>query len=186
VPVWFGDLYYWSLYSPMVLPSTAIVRRSAAGDGPWFPPENHIGDWEFFARLSHRCGGVFVPLETTLNRSHDDRFRLTRVDGRVRVTRRLEMIRRLWRTDQAFLRDHRDELDRVEAACLRVLARASLAAGDPATARQALGSLGLLPGQSGAADTLLRVAANVPGTTAAIEVVRRARRLLPRRQPKGF
>jgi glycosyltransferase involved in cell wall biosynthesis len=186
VPAWLGDLYYWSLYSPMVLPSTAIVRRSAVGGDAWFPEENHIGDWEFFARLSHRCGGVFVPIETTLNRSHQDRFRLTRVDGRIRVLRRLDMIRRLWRTDADFVRDHRDELDRVEAACLRQLAHASFFAGDTSTAREALRTIRILPGQARASDHLFRVAAAVPGAPKALGLLRALRGSLRAKPSGGF
>lgn len=186
VTAWLGDLYYWSLYSPMVLPSTAIVRRSAAGAEPWFPEENHVGDWEFFARLSHRCGGVFVPIETTLNRSHDDRYRLTRVDGRTRVRRRLGMIRRLWRTDHAFVRDNRRELDRVEGGCLRQLARASFLAGDAATAREALQAIRTLPGQARASDRLLGVATGVPGARSALGLLRALRGALRAKPGKGF
>ena len=36
-PAYFGDIYYWSLFAPMVLPSTAIIRRSAPGRGHAFP-----------------------------------------------------------------------------------------------------------------------------------------------------
>ena len=186
VRAWLGDLYYWSLYSPMVLPNTAIVRRSAAGGDPWFSEENHVGDWEFFARLSHRCGGVFVPIETTLNRSHDDRFRLTRVDGRIRVLRRLGMIRRLWRTDAVFVRDHRDELDRVEAGCLRQLARASFLAGDTSTARTTLQTIRALPGQARVSDRLLGVAAAVPGGPTALRLLRGLRGSLRTKPGKDF
>lgn len=186
VTAWFGDSYFWSIYSPMVLPSTALVRRRAAGEGPWFPEENHVGDWEFFARLSHRCGGVFVPIETTLNRSHDDEFRLTRTDNRIRVRRRLGMIRRLWRLDPEFLRDHRAELDRIEAGALRQLAKASFYAGDTAAARDALQTLRSLSGQAQTSDRLLGAAAVVPGAPAGLRLLRTLRGSLQRKPAKGF
>jgi glycosyltransferase involved in cell wall biosynthesis len=186
VEAWLGDLYYWSLYSPMVLPSTSIVRRGALGEGVGFIEENHVGDWEFFARLSHRCGAVFVPLETTLNRSHDDRYRLTRADPRQRVGRRLGMIERLWRADPAFVAAHGAELDRVEADCLRQLARVSVAAGEAGAAREALRALRRLPGQARPADLLLRAAAALPGAATAISLLRWIRRPLPARAKTGF
>jgi glycosyltransferase involved in cell wall biosynthesis len=186
VTAWHGDLYFHSLYSPMVLPSTAIVRRTVAGTGPWFPEENHVGDWEFFARLSHRCGGVFVPLETTLNRSHDDEFRLTRTDNRIRVRRRLGMIRRLWRLDPDFLQQHGAELDRIEAGCLRQLARANFHAGDTSAARDALQMLRGLPGQARGSDRLLGLAAIVPGAPAVLGRLRALRGSLRAKPAKGF
>ena len=186
VSAWLGDLYYWSLYSPMVLPSTAILRRSAIGGEPWFPEENQVGDWEFFARLSHRCGGVFLPIETTLNRSHEDPFRLTRVDGRIRVAARLAMIRRVWRTDAEFVRTHRDEIDRAEAGCRRQLARASFCAGDTPAAREALKSLRQLPGQAGGGDRLLEVAAIVPGGATILSGLRALHGSLRAKPAKGF
>jgi glycosyltransferase involved in cell wall biosynthesis len=187
VEAWLGDLYYWSLFSPMVLPSTAIIRRSALGRDTWFYDENQVGDWEFFARLSHRCGGVFVPVETTLNRSHDDAFRLTRAGATIRVLRRIGLIRRVWRSDPDFIREHRDELDRVEAGCLRQLAKASIIAGDYTTAREAMQTVGGLPGQGLTSDTLLRAAAIVPGTASAIGALRWLRGRLPaRKRARGF
>ena len=186
VDAWLGDLYYWSLFSPMVLPSTAIIRRSALGGNTWFYDENQVGDWEFFARLSHRCGGVFVPIETTLNRSHEDAFRLTRVGATVRVLQRIGLIRRVWRTDPDFVALHGDELDRVEAGCLRHLAKATIVAGDYATAREAMRTVGVLAGQGQRSDALLRAAATVPGTAAAIGLLRWLRGRLPARRGSGF
>ena len=61
VDAYAGDLYYWSIFSPMVLPSTAIIRRGALAPGEQFPERDSVGDWEFFARLSHRRGAVFLP-----------------------------------------------------------------------------------------------------------------------------
>jgi glycosyltransferase involved in cell wall biosynthesis len=186
VDAWLGDLYYWSLFSPMVLPSTAIVRRSAVGGDAWFFDDNQVGDWDFFARLSHRCGGVFVPIETTLNRSHHDTFRLTRVDPRIRVLQRLNMIRRVWRTDPAFVREHRPELDRVEAGCLRQFAKISLGIGDTTMAREALRTIRVLPGQTKGSDSVLRAAAIAPGSRAAIGLLRRLRGRLRPKPARGF
>ena len=176
--VWHGDVYESSVYAPMVLPSTAIIRRDAIAGRDGFVEENHVGDWEFFARLSHRCGCAFVPVETTLNRSHEDRYRLTRADPRTKVLRRLGMIRRLWRTDPEYVGAHRAELDRIEALCLRQLATSALALGDRPTAREAMRTIQALPGQAQASDTLLRAAAALPGSTAILSALRAVRRLI--------
>jgi glycosyltransferase involved in cell wall biosynthesis len=129
--VYYGDPYYWALFSPMVLPSAAIVRRGALEGGLAFPESDPTcGDWEFFTRLARRHGGVFVPIETTLNRSHEDRWRLTRVDESIQMTRRIALIRRLWRQDRAFEAQHRSDLDLTEARCLRKLARQQLVGGN--------------------------------------------------------
>ncbi|HEX7114270.1 MAG TPA: glycosyltransferase, partial [Steroidobacter sp.] len=108
--IWCGDTYYWALFAPMVLPSAAIIRRSAIADLRFPESDSTCGDWDFFAQLSHRAGGVFVPIETTLNRSHEDRWRLTRIDGAVQMRRRVAFIRRRWRSDEEFMREHAREV----------------------------------------------------------------------------
>ena len=128
VDAYAGDLYYWSIFSPMVLPSTAIIRRGALAPGERFPERDSVGDWEFFARLSHRRGAVFVPVETTLNRSHDDAVRLTR-HGRHPPAAAHRPHPASVAADEAFAQAHAADLDRVETGCLRRLARLSIAAG---------------------------------------------------------
>ena len=143
--IFFGDTCYWALFAPMVLPSAAIIRRETLDEELSFPEfDSTCGDWDFFARLSHRYGGVFVAGETTLNRSHEDLWRLTRTEGAIQMRRRIAMIRRLWRQDQDFLSQHRVEVDATEAECLRKLARRSLVNGDSAGARAALNELRIL------------------------------------------
>ena len=176
IRVYYGDLYYWSLFGPMVLPSTAIIRRSAIGTDFRFPEnDNTVGDWEFFARLSKLCGGVFVPLDTTLNRSHEDAVRLTRVDESVQLQRRIALIHRVWRQDQAFMDSRKSEVDRVEADCLRRMARLAIAAGNGAAARTALRSLRGVAERSTARDRLLWALACAPFAPAAVGLVRSLR-----------
>jgi hypothetical protein len=156
-----GDVHYWSLFAPMVLPSTAIFRRSALGSAK-FPEVDSVGDWEFFARLSQRCGAVFVPRETTLNRSHEDAVRLTRVDPSLRLRRRLALIHRLWRSDSTFMHARAPDVDRVEASCLRQLARLAIANGDRHAARETLRTLRTIKRQGKASDALLWALAYLP------------------------
>lgn len=164
VQAYFGDTYRWALYAPMVLPSAAIIRRAALDDDLRFPEfDSTCGDWDFFARLSHRHGGVFLPLETTLNRSHEDPWRLTRIEGSIQLRRRIALIRRLWRADPEFMSTYRVEVDRTEADCLRKLAKRLLLNADSAGARGALGELRRLgPMMRQARDLLLWALAFAP------------------------
>lgn len=173
---YYGDLYYRSLFGPMVLPSTAIIRRSAIGTDFRFPEvDNTVGDWEFFARLSKRCGGVFVPKETTLNRSHEDAVRLTRIDASVQLQRRIALIQRVWRQDQAFMRNRKSEVDRVEAECLRRVAKLAISAGNGGAARAALCSLRGVVGRRTLGDQLLWGLACAPFARAAVGLMRSLR-----------
>jgi hypothetical protein len=171
VPIHYGDVYYWSLFAPMVLPSTAIVRRSALGVDTRFPEVDSVGDWEFFARLSQRSGGVFVPTETTLNRSHEDAVRLTRVDPSLRLKRRVALITRLWRQDAAFMQSKAQEVDQVEAGCLRKLAKLAIANGNNAAARESLRALRKLTRFS-VGDAMLWTLACLPFSGAAVAMLR--------------
>jgi glycosyltransferase involved in cell wall biosynthesis len=175
-----GDVYAWSVFAPMVLPSTAMIRREKLPDDLRFPEfDTTCGDWEFFARLSHeQGGGVFVAEETTLNRSHEDPWRLTRVDGIVQLRRQIALIRRVWRADHAFLAAHRADVDRTEASCLRWLARRLLKEGDRTEARATLREAQVLdPGAVRASDTLLTALTHVPFSKGAVAAIRRAARL---------
>ena len=186
VDAYAGDLYYWSIFSPMVLPSTAIIRRGALAPGERFPERDSVGDWEFFARLSHRRAAVFVPVETTLNRSHNDAVRLTRTDPAIRLQRRIGLIQRVWRQDEAFAQAHAADLDRVETGCLRRLARLSIAAGRGAEARESLRAMRAIDGQIQPRDAILWGLSAVPAVGAGAALLRSARRHLPGPPPAGF
>ena len=170
VEVHYGDVYYWSLFAPMVLPSTAIIRRSALLPGEMFPEVDSVGDWEFFARLSHRRGVVFVTADTTLNRSHEDAVRLTRTDPSLRLRRRVTFISRLWRADPEFMKTKGQEVDAVEAECLRKLAKFAIANGNNTVARQTLRELSRL--RASKKDLPLWLLASVPFSGAAVQFLR--------------
>jgi glycosyltransferase involved in cell wall biosynthesis len=107
-----GDIYHASLYQPHVLPSTAIFRRALLPDEIRFIEHDSIcGDWDFFARLSKCHKVVYLDLETTLNRSHEDTFRLTRTDHRIQLDKRIEFIKRVWKSDAAFYRKNKTNVD---------------------------------------------------------------------------
>lgn len=120
--IWLGDIYPASLTDTYVLSSTTLIRRRCLGDIRFPEDEPLGGDREFFARLSKQYGVAFLDLETTLNRSHEDAVRLTRVDSKIRPRRHIRMIRRLWREDTNFMATKRTSVDRQEALLLRRLA----------------------------------------------------------------
>jgi glycosyltransferase involved in cell wall biosynthesis len=112
IQVHVGDIYHVSLFSPQVLPSTAIFRRSLLPDDIRFIEHDSIcGDWDFFTRLSKAHQAVFLNHETTLNRSHEDEFRLTRTDFRIQYAKRVEFIKRVWKSDDQFYQSHKSDVD---------------------------------------------------------------------------
>lgn len=171
----YGDIYYWSLLAPMVLPSTAIVRRSAFGSDLRFPEDDWTcGDWDMFAQLSKGQGGVFVAQETTLNRSHEDEWRLTRIEESIQLERRIAMIQRIWRQDAAFMKQHGAEVDQQEARILRRLARVLFLAGKREAARQKLQEAKRMCSDSeSSTDKLIRGLTRVPFAHALVSLIRR-------------
>jgi GT2 family glycosyltransferase len=181
VPVHLGCVFGRSLHGPMVLPSTAVIRRSALDKHAHRLPENADthGDWEFFARLSRLESALFVDLETAINRSHDDPVRLTRADPRQRLARRISMIDRVWRTDAGFIAQHRQEVDRVQGELLERLARMHLLADDRAASRGALRRAAALSGASRSINDWASLClAHVPGTGRLLRMVRQLRHRL--------
>ena len=174
--VYEGCVHERSLHEPTVLPSTALIRRSAlARLGLALPvvEETH-GDWEFFARLSKGSGALFVDLETTLNRSHEDAVRLTRADPRRRLARRISMISRVWRADRDFMARHAADVDAVERQLLGKLARLELLHSDNAAARSTLNRAAQLArGQRSASDWATLAFAHVPGSGHGLRALRR-------------
>jgi glycosyltransferase involved in cell wall biosynthesis len=171
--LFFGDLYYWSLLAPMVLPSTALIRRAAL-EGLLFPDRvSTCGDWEFFARLSHSHGAVFLATELVLNRSHEDAGRLTRGDPGMRLRRRIDMIHRVWRNDAQFMQHHTGEVAQVELQCLRKLARLLWASGATREARAVTREMSALrDAPSGAGDLLLKLLVAIPGSSVLARLLR--------------
>lgn len=139
--VYLGDIYWFSLVAPIVLPSTAVFRRSCIEPDFRFPEASSCSDWEFFARLSKSRGACYMEIETALNRSHEDAVRLTRISPTVRTTGRLEMIERVWKADSEFYRQHQDEVRQIERDLLLRLSICLLSDGARQEARQSMRTL---------------------------------------------
>ena len=160
-----GDVYRSSLFCPYVLPSTALIRKAAIPARLRFPEIDSVGDWEFFTRLSKETGCLFVDLATTYNRSHEDAVRLTRVDPKLRIGRRIAMIDRVWRADKPFYAKYRDEVDEVQHALLLRAAKLHLLAARRAEARAHLKrASAIVAEQRSLKERALRAAAAIPGS----------------------
>lgn len=180
-----GDIYRASLFCPYVLPSTALIRKSAIPAKLRFPEIDSVGDWEFFARLSKEAGCLYADLETTFNRSHEDAVRLTRTDPSLRLGRRIALIDRLWRADKQFVSQYREEIDEVQHALLLKAAKMHLLAARRSEARAHLKRAGAISREdSSLKERALRTVAAVPGSGlmlfAARKALHGARQLLAR------
>ncbi len=172
-----GDIYHASLYHPAVLPAASLYRRSMTdGERVFNEDDSTCGDWEFFARLSRAHGAAFLALEAAFNRSHDDEVRLMRLDLSIRLERQVRFVRRLWKSDEQFMREHGDEVTRELSRLYAGLAKVQLVNGDRAAAARTLSELRDLDRDHlDARLRLLKIAAAIPGSAAALSSLRRLR-----------
>ncbi len=137
-PVYTGDIYAASLSGPQVPPCASMFRRDRIGDLRFPEFDSLCGDWEFFARLSHRHGAVYADVPVALNRSHEDAVRLTRTDRAIQLESKFDLVERLWRQDPEFLAAHRESVDARQFDLLLALAKCHLLRDDPVRALTAL------------------------------------------------
>ncbi len=138
--VYRGDIYHASLFEPYVLPSTALIRRRCIDpDIRLVDHDPTCGDWDFFARLSHRYSALYMDIETTVNRSHEDEVRLTRLPQTIQIKRRLDMIGRVWQADRNFCRQHGQDIEMVKNDLWMKMAKHQAMVGDITGARESLG-----------------------------------------------
>ncbi|HEU0225967.1 MAG TPA: glycosyltransferase [Steroidobacteraceae bacterium] len=174
--VYAGDIYRWSLAEHWVNPCSALIRKARLLPGERFPDvDPWSGEIEFFARLSHRCGAVFVDQETVVNRSHDDGLRLTRVDPALQLASRVALIDRLWRADREFMREHASDVNQVQLAMLIRLAGLLIGQGRRRQARDALKRANALHAGRPVMRFVLAAAARLPGSRLPVQALRRAR-----------
>jgi hypothetical protein len=174
--VYVGDIYGPSLSRPYVLPSTALVRRSCFEKDLRFNGNYSVcgDDWEFFARASRRHGAAYLDVETTLNRSHEDAVRLTRVSRTIRAERRVRMIERVWGADQEYYTRNQHEVEGVWSQALLDLAKSQLLDGDSRGARSSIRQLGRLSThRQGIKGAALGIAAAFPGAAPTLRLLHR-------------
>jgi hypothetical protein len=76
-----------------------------------------------------------MDLETTVNRSHDDAVRLTRLPQELQTARRIDLINRVWKSDSAFYAQHQKQVDTLEHRLLLKLAMLQALNADVSAAR---------------------------------------------------
>lgn len=160
------DLYEALLRHPYVLPTTAVFRKSFLAPDIRFVDADFIcGDWEFFARLSRRHPAIYMPVETACNRSHEEPGRLTRTPGTLQLRYRLEMIDRVWGTDDGFMAapHNRERVQDTRLQCLLALARSQLRDGDGPGVRKSLDQAAALGRSIPVLLRAVRLCASVPG-----------------------
>lgn len=175
--VYVGDIYEGSLLAPYVLPSTSLIRRDRVD--PDIVLDEHdstCGDWAYFARLSRRHGAVFMDVETTLNRSHEDAVRLTRLPRRLQLERRLAMTRRVWKADSEFYRTHEGAVHDVERRLMLQLALTHALDGSSDAARRLLQDRRRVPGGDPIRDRMIEYTLLVPAGPLLLRLARTMRR----------
>jgi glycosyltransferase involved in cell wall biosynthesis len=168
------DVYKMSMYQPVVLPSTSIIRRAVLDELGPLPEDNWMcGDWEYFARASKKFQAAYMDVETALNRSHNDAVRLMRRDLADRTKLRLESIKRTWKSDVEFMARYENDVTRVECAEWETLCKLACYEKDLPHARIYLAKidnlLGYVPGKLRLLYALMRV----PGSIVAMDAIRR-------------
>lgn len=174
--MYIGNIYGPLLEEPLVLPSSAIVRRSSLKPEILFTVGDPLyADWDFFATLAKGSTACYVDLETTINRSHNDDVRLTTNCGRVRTIEcRLSLLNRVWKSDRQFMSSHGEDVRRVEDKNLSMLALQLLIDGQRMKARQTLARLNS-PGTT-FDHRLLRLLTAIPGSSHALIAARAVKR----------
>ncbi len=168
--VYVGELYPRLVARSYAAPFTAIIRRSLAGDGPWFPGDLSFHcDWEGLARLGKRGPVAYLDCETAWNWSHEGP-RLTDISQGDYWSEYLTMVERLWGQDPTFLAAHDAAYRAAVAHAHQWRARWLIKEGQTAAARDDLRVVG-----EGA--RLERLLAALPGWAIPVSLARRLRAL---------
>lgn len=171
------DVYHLSLFQPVVLPSTVVIRREVlTASGPLPEDKRLYSDWGYFARMSRRYGALYIGAETALNRGHDDPVRLMRRDPMERALHRLETIRQTWKADKEFHAEFAADVALAESRELRMLVKHACYRG---TLQDAAAYLEEMKGVTNKAHpdlALLHVLMHVPGARRAVQWLRSRRR----------
>ncbi len=180
--LYLGDIYAPLLDEPLVLPSSAIVRRSSLAPDILFTVGDPLyADWDFFARLARSGTACFLDVDTTINRGHHDDVRLTtNCSSLTRAQLRLALIERVWKSDADFAPGNKARIERIEAEQLAEIVKELLLQGRTAEAKAAIARCDSLAscGQMKKRLTLLKVIAGTPGGTNALLALYNLRRVL--------
>jgi len=170
------DVFHLSLFQPVVLPSTVVIRREVLqASGPLPEDKRLYSDWGYFARMSRRFGALYISLETTLNRGHDDPVRLMRQDVSERALHRLETIRETWKADPEFRDRFAPDVALAESRELRVLVKHACFRGALQDAGAYLEELKSVTNRGHPDLALLRALMRIPGARRAVQWLRARR-----------
>jgi Glycosyl transferase family 2 len=177
--VYTGAMYRQFMDEAFVLPTTAMVRRSALGTLRFTERMKIFEDWEFFARLARNFNGAFLDVETAVNRGHSGSERLTRCGGLAKAQCYLDMLERVWLADPEFARQFPQELRNRSCDAVLAVAREAVLASRPELALQALRQSQALLGESRRTAVLAySMLANLPGGRSLLRSALLSRRLL--------
>jgi glycosyltransferase involved in cell wall biosynthesis len=152
-----GNCYSAVLTTTCILTSSLIVRREAAGDSLRFAEDiPTFEDWECFGRLARAGRFAFLDSDTVWNYGHQA-GRLTDANDFTAATARLTLVRRIWGSDPAFLRQHEQAYLEVVRTQQLTRARHFLAQGSTQDARAELKTV------HRGAPVSYRLAAHLPG-----------------------
>ena len=177
--LFFGDIYKASMMDHFVLPSTALIRKSAVPPSLHFNEHDSIcGDWEYFARLSKNNQICFIDYDTTFNRSHEDSVRLTRTSNKLQLGFRIDMLERLYLKDREFYQTHRSSADEIYRERLMSLCILHLLDSETSQARGCMARYHNLKKIHDIPYHILRCACYVPGIGGILRSLRSLKRSL--------
>ncbi len=180
--VFLGNIYHCSLHHPTVLPSASLYRAELArGIIEFNANDSTCGDWEFFAIMSNMYGAAFIDHDLAFNRSHEDSVRLTRIDEKIQLKRRFNLINRLWRQDTKFMLEHGNEVNIVQSSLACEITKLSLFSSQNAEAKEFLrefSNLGI--SKPGAKFQALKIITYLPGSPLIMNYLRMLKHKLQR------
>ena len=164
-----GDLYTPMLKNPFIFTGTLMVRRQEAGPALAFAEDLRWGeDWVCYARLARAGNSAYLDCETAWQYGHEGE-RLTDTGMLEAVTTRIDIMNRVWGSDEDFLKNHGKEYNRLLEAQRLFRAKELIAIGNTKEARLELGNIASPP-------VWMRLMAVMPGFV--IKCLLAARRLL--------
>ena len=132
-----GDLYGKQMERELVSVITLIYRRGAKHEEDAKYPEDlpTREDWEFVGKLARKGLAAYLDCETSIAHRHEGP-ELTKLDHVTFLNARIKLLERVWGRDTEYLKDHREEYQRVNHQVRQTLIRELLRLGRPQEARK--------------------------------------------------
>lgn len=133
-----GDLYPAMLKSPFIFTGTLMVRREEAGSALVFAEDLPWGeDWVCYAQLARKGPAAYLDCETAWQHGHSGE-RLTDTSTLDSVTMRIDLIQRVWGSDDDFQKAYGGEYNALLRTQRILRVRELIASGRTAEARAEL------------------------------------------------